>query len=173
MLTLLMILGLSSSVYPGLTSPGLVAEAVVQGQHRLGWESVTTLDAAQQSRGSGWTLGQSLDMAAADLGPVGLLVGADYQHRVAADQGTDAVWLRSGFIRTRNGQTIRAVIRATAWASDRGRNAAAQVEYRRNVGRLVLATTQGVMLHNQPTRSVGYYGTVTMGVTLRSERGYE
>jgi hypothetical protein len=41
---------------------------------------------------------------------------------------------------------------------------AVQVEYRRQEGRVVIATTQGLMSYNQTGRTWGYYMTASVGL---------
>jgi hypothetical protein len=161
--SLLLLAGLSVSSGLGESSPGVVAQAIAQGQHRLGWESVTSFDSTDKARGSGWAFGQSFDAAILDAGGVGVLAGADYRYRDGGDWTKQTVWLRGGAIWTRRPHTVRGVVRATAWATDDTRATAVQVEYRYYAGRLVFATTQGVLWFIQPTTKAGYYSTVTCG----------
>jgi len=165
MLTALLLLGLSSSVGLGEVSPGLRAEMVMQGQHRLGWEAVTSYDSADKAAsGAGWALGQSLDVAVIDAGGIGILAGADYRYRDGGDWAKQTVWLRGGAIWTRHPHSVRAVCRATAYATDDTRSTAAQAEYQFTAGRFVLRTTQGWLWFIQPTLQSGYFMTATTGI---------
>ena len=164
--TLLLLIGLSSSANLGERPPGFRAEAIVQGQHRLGWESVTAFDGTDKATGAGWAIGQTVDVAATDLGQVGLLVGADYRHRNGGAWSKDTIWLRGGVIRTAHGHSLRLVCKATVWASDDTRSTAAELEYRARLGRWVVGTRQGVLWFIQPTAKAGYYMTATAGVAL-------
>ena len=167
MLTLLLLIGLSSSANLGEASPGFRTEAIVQGQSRYEWESVTSYDSTDKAASSrGWSVGQSLDLAMLDLGGVGVLAGADYRHRNGGAWSKDTVWLRGGFIRTLHGHSLRLVCRATAWASDDTRSTAAELEYRARFGRYVVGTRHGVLWYLQPTAKAGYYMTATVGVAV-------
>lgn len=164
---LLLLVGLSSSVGLGEVSPGVVTQAVIQGQHGLGWESVTSYDSADKSEsGSGWAFGQSLDIAAMSMGGLGILAGADYRYRDGGDWAKQTVWLRGGAIWTRYPHSLRVLCRATAYATDDTRSTAVQAEYQFTHGRFVLRTTQGYLWFIQPTHESGYYSTVTAGVRL-------
>ena len=162
--TLLLLIGLSSSVGLGESSPGFMAQAVLQGQHRLGWEAVTSYDSADKYAGAGWAFGQSVDAAVVDAGGVGVLVGADYRYRDGGTWSKQTMWLRGGIVWTHYPHSLRAVARATAYATDDTRSTALQAEYQYTAGRFVMRWTNGLMWFIQPTAKTGYYMTALAGV---------
>jgi len=156
--TLLLLLGLSSSVALGEVSPGLTAQAIAHGHQ---WEAQALYDTADKSTGAGWR-GQIVGQGVIGSG---LLLGAEYLHRNGGRWTKDTGWLRGGYARAWGQNSLQLVLRAVVMGQTDNQGAV-QVEYRRQEGRVVIATTQGVLWYTQTAWQAGYYMTATMGVAL-------
>ena len=158
MLTLLLLIGLSSSVGLGEQPPGVVGQALVYGYR---WQAQTTFDTMDKATGAGWLAGQSVDV---DLGS-GLLVGAEYRYRNGGAWAKHTGWLRAGYA-TAWGQNVVQVIGRAAVVGDTTDEGAIQVEYRRYAGRWVFTTTQGIEVYFQPDARWGYYMMASVGLVI-------
>ena len=155
--TILLLVGLSSSVGLGESSPGFVTQAIVQGG---GLEAVTSYDTTDKYTGAGYALGQSVD-----VGTGRVFVGADYRYRNGGDWSKQTVWVRAGATHICGPHGFRAVVRTTAYATEDTRSTAAQVEYQFTAGRYVFRTTQGYLWFSQPSQhGRGYFMTALGGI---------
>jgi len=156
--TLLLLIGLSSSVSLGEVSPGFVGRAIAHG-HR--WEAQALYDTADKYTGAGWR-GQIIGQGVIGSG---LLLGAEYLHRNGGAWTKDTGWLRGGYARAWGHNSLQLVLRAAVIGHTENEGAV-QVEYRRQEGRVVIATTQGVLWYNQTAWQAGYYMTASVGLTV-------
>ena len=131
-------------------------------------EGVTSWNGANKYTGAGWAFRQSLDVAALPVGPVGIMVGADYRYRDGGPWSKQAIWLRSGFVWSRDRWTVKTVVRLELWQIDAPEVRLAQWEIRHRLSRRwMLALTQGVGTYQQPERNWGLWSDIEVGWRLR------
>lgn len=164
--TLLLLIGLSSSVHLGEVSPGLLGQVIVQGRYGEAQTVVDTADKYDPPQTGGWRMSQSLDLR---LG--GVVVGGAYVYRRGGYWTKQFAWVHGGYQWQRPDATVRVLGRATVWSyltwayGNRPdiREVAAQIEYRRTVGRWVIAMTHGIVAYDQGGWQMGYAMTASAG----------
>ena len=170
-----LLLGLSSSAGLGEVTPGVVAQILVQGAHGALCTTFDSTDKYAPPYTGGWKISQSGE---GRLGP-GVILGAEYLHRDGGYYAKRFAWVHAGYEWRGATQTVRLLGRATIWndvvwgrrPGDTGSlpdlmGRAVQVEYRRQMGRWLVATTQGIVVYQQVGWHTAYYMTALAGRAL-------